>query len=288
MTDRERTIVELEKFQREVREKRGVGSGPGPELRRPATVDELLAQLEESARVVELTLSFDLQEVRRLDEFTRAIDKSCDLVPQLEAAVNKPLLSERLPPEELADIGEDVLRAWGDVKTLCRRSKEVRKIRDELREGVRRARREVLAVRDRVRRIQAGYEKFTVPERRLPAGLLVERVPKTMGPFFGAVLQQFDKQGRILNPPPPGPSAKTVRPTRQGLDLENVTRTRDAHVRLDVGREGREIFVAIFDSSFKDPVEGYIESDAFRVTRQGAAEATEFLRSFAFDVRVQL
>lgn len=288
MADRERTVAELERFQREIREKRGVGPGPGPGLIRPATIDKLLDQLEESARVVDLTLSFDLQEVRRLEEFLRAIDKSCDLVRQLEAAVNKPLLSERLPPEELADIGEDVLRAWGDVKTLCRRSREVRKIRDELREGVRRAQRQVLAVRERVRRIRAGQEMFTAPERRPPAGLLIETVPKAVGPFFGAVLQQFDRQGRILNPPPPGPSARTVRLTEEGVDLVNITRTRDAHVRLDDSPEGREIFVAVFDSSFKDPNEGYIESEAFRVTRPGAAEATEFLRSFAFDVKVQL
>lgn len=126
--------------------------------------------------------------------------------------------------------------------------------------------------------LKSGTNPAGVPQ----PSLLVERVPRQVGPFFGLVLQQFDKQGRILRPPPPGPTARVVRPTRRGMDLTNLTETRDAHVRI----LDDAISVDVFDSTVEDHDDAHLESEEFSNTDEGAMEATEFLRSFAFDVKV--
>lgn len=282
---REDVLAQIGEFQREIRERRrGPGPPPAPRMFvRPRTLEELVEQLDAEAKAIEDQLAFDLQELRRLNVFTRALEGACDLARQLRTYLflEGRFFSERLPPEELVDIAEDVLRGFGGVRTLCRRSDEVGKVRRDIAEGVRRTRSTIRELRDRVRRLRSGEERFAAADRPT-AGLLVEKVPRETGPFFGLVLQQFDRQGRILRPPPPGPTARRVRPTRAGVDLDNVTKTRDANVRLEEG----EIAVDVFDSRVQDAARAHIESEAFPTDEAGAAAATEFLRSFAFDVRV--
>ena len=108
------------------------------------------------------------------------------------------------------------------------------------------------------------------------------RERKEPGPLFNLVIEQFERQGRVLNPPPPTETSRTVVPTVEGEDLENVIRTRDAHVQL----EDDEISVDVFDSMVDDPGTAHVDSDSFPNTREGAEGATEYLRSFFFDVRV--
>jgi hypothetical protein len=108
------------------------------------------------------------------------------------------------------------------------------------------------------------------------------RKRKEPGPFFELVIQQFERQGRALSPPPPTATSRVVRPSEEGEDLENVIRTRDAHVRL----EDDEVAVDVFDSSIQDPTAAHVDGDSFPDTSEGAKEATDYLRSFLFDVRV--
>ena len=79
-----------------------------------------------------------------------------------------------------------------------------------------------------------------------------------------------------------------VTPTTRGRDLESTDKKHDAHIRLEKYRSDRRpsIYVDIFDSSIKSATKAHVESEFFPLTKQGAADASDFLLGYGFDVTV--
>lgn len=84
-----------------------------------------------------------------------------------------------------------------------------------------------------------------------------------------------------------------VVPNRCGTDVNNVDRTRDAHIRLEEIEEDEpeEICVDVFNSKIPreaKTLDPHLESDCFPNTPKGAAAATEFLKLWEiFNVEVK-
>jgi hypothetical protein len=81
-----------------------------------------------------------------------------------------------------------------------------------------------------------------------------------------------------------------VTPTARGRDLDSSDHRHDAHIRLERFEGDRKdvITVDVFDSSVKDAKKAHVESEAFPVTKQGAADASDFLLGYGFEAKVRL
>jgi hypothetical protein len=72
--------------------------------------------------------------------------------------------------------------------------------------------------------------------------------------------------------------------------VDSSDKKHDAHIRLErfPGGQRRVITVDVFDSAVKDAKKAHVESEFFPLSRQGTAEASDFLLGYAFDVKVVL
>lgn len=73
-----------------------------------------------------------------------------------------------------------------------------------------------------------------------------------------------------------------MRPATEGTDIISMNGARDAHIRLESDEDGTTITIDVFNSSVQDPNLAHVESERFDASPSGAAEATEFLRSWGF------
>ena len=83
--------------------------------------------------------------------------------------------------------------------------------------------------------------------------------------------------------------SEVVVPTRGGKDLENMDKTKDAHIRIETYKEvGTNVYVDLFDSAVEDPNGAHITSEIFPWTDDGADLATRFLQKHSFRVSVMI
>lgn len=80
-----------------------------------------------------------------------------------------------------------------------------------------------------------------------------------------------------------------VVPTSAGRDLDNVGKTKDAHIRIETYKEvGTNLYVDVFDSMIEDPHDAHTVSEVFPWANRGAEEATRFLQKHGFRAVVML